>query len=42
MFTPEECEKIIEMGLTWESVLGNIQTKSHDEEFEKIQIIETV
>lgn len=34
MFTPEECEKIIEMGLTWESALGNIQTKSHDEEFE--------
>ena len=34
-FTPEECEKIIEMGLTWESAMGNIQTKSHSEDFEK-------
>ena len=33
VFTPDECKKIIELAKTWEAKEGDIQTKSHEEEF---------
>ena len=35
VFTHEECERIIEMGRTWENIDAKIQTKSPDPESEK-------